>query len=84
MPITELGSTVLKSIVAGHCSSSPPLPLPTAMPLVKIDLIKGRKPEEIRALADTVQSVMLEHFNAPYRDRYQVLNPAFPVLQGAY
>lgn len=43
------------------------------MPLVKIDLIKGtRKPEEIKQLADIVQQVMLGHFNAPERDRYQV------------
>lgn len=45
------------------------------MPLVKIDLIKGvRNPQEIKKLADVVQKVMLEHFNAPPRDRYQVLS----------
>lgn len=43
------------------------------MPLVKIDLIKGvRTPQEIKRLADVVQQVMLKHFNAPPRDRYQV------------
>lgn len=43
------------------------------MPLVKIDLIKGvRTPQEIKKLADVVQQVMLDHFNAPKRDRYQV------------
>lgn len=43
------------------------------MPLVKIDLIKGvRNPQEIKKLADVVQQVMLDHFNAPKRDRYQV------------
>ena len=44
------------------------------MPLVKIDLIKGsRSPEEIKTLADVVQQAMLNHFNAPERDRYQVI-----------
>lgn len=44
-----------------------------SMPLVKIDMIKGvRTPQEIKKLADVVQKVMLEHFNAPPRDRYQV------------
>jgi phenylpyruvate tautomerase PptA (4-oxalocrotonate tautomerase family) len=43
------------------------------MPLVKIDVIKGqRTPEELRKLADTVQQVLLDDFDAPPRDRYQV------------
>jgi phenylpyruvate tautomerase PptA (4-oxalocrotonate tautomerase family) len=43
------------------------------MPLVKIDIVKGsRTPDGIRKLADTVQQVMIEHFNAPNKDRYQV------------
>jgi phenylpyruvate tautomerase PptA (4-oxalocrotonate tautomerase family) len=45
------------------------------MPLVKIDVIKGvRLPKELKELADVVQEVMLKHFNAPERDRYQVSN----------
>lgn len=50
------------------------------MPLVKIDLIKGvRSPQEIKKLADVVQEVMLEKFNAPARDRYyHYLPPARP------
>ncbi|TVY90875.1 putative tautomerase [Lachnellula willkommii] len=40
------------------------------MPLVKIDMIKNvRTPAEIKKLADVVQGVMLEKFNAPPRDR---------------
>jgi phenylpyruvate tautomerase PptA (4-oxalocrotonate tautomerase family) len=35
------------------------------MPLVRIDLQKGRTPEELRRLADTIQDVMLEVFAAP-------------------
>lgn len=43
------------------------------MPLVKIDMIKGaRTPEEIKKFADVVQEIMLDKFNAPARDRYQV------------
>jgi hypothetical protein len=43
------------------------------MPLVKIDVIKGRRsPAQLRALADTVQTVMLQKFSAPHKDRYQV------------
>lgn len=43
------------------------------MPLVKIDLIRGtRSASEIRLIADVVQDVMLAHFAAPPRDRYQV------------
>ena len=43
------------------------------MPLVRIDLQKGRTPEELRRLADTIQDVMLEVFAAPPRDRYQII-----------
>jgi phenylpyruvate tautomerase PptA (4-oxalocrotonate tautomerase family) len=43
------------------------------MPLVRIDLQKGRTPEELRRLADTIQDVMLEVFAAPPGDRYQII-----------
>ncbi|CZR51977.1 related tautomerase yrdN [Phialocephala subalpina] len=49
------------------------------MPLVKIDIIKGvRSPEEIKNLADVVQEVMLQKFNAPPRDRYQIITQHEP------
>jgi phenylpyruvate tautomerase PptA (4-oxalocrotonate tautomerase family) len=43
------------------------------MPLVRIDVQKGRMPEELRRLADTVQEVMLDVFAAPPGDRYQII-----------
>lgn len=43
------------------------------MPLVRIDLIEGRSPAQIRAVADAVQSVMREVFAAPPGDRYQIV-----------
>lgn len=49
------------------------------MPLVKIDIIRGaRTAEQIRKLADTVQKTLEAHFNAPYRDRYQILTQHEP------
>jgi phenylpyruvate tautomerase PptA (4-oxalocrotonate tautomerase family) len=49
------------------------------MPLVRIDVLEGRRtPEELRRLADTVQEVMLDVFAAPPRDRYQVLTEHRP------
>jgi phenylpyruvate tautomerase PptA (4-oxalocrotonate tautomerase family) len=46
------------------------------MPLVKIDVIKGRRsPSQLRILADVVQNVMLQEFKAPPKDRYQVSHP---------
>lgn len=48
------------------------------MPLVRIDLIEGRTDEELRALADSVQEVMIEVFAAPDRDRYQVIHEHRP------
>jgi phenylpyruvate tautomerase PptA (4-oxalocrotonate tautomerase family) len=43
------------------------------MPLVRIDVQKGRTPDELRKLADTIQEVMLDVFAAPPGDRYQII-----------
>ena len=49
------------------------------MPLVRIDVVEGRRsPEQLRLLADTVQDVMLDVFAAPPRDRYQVITEHGP------
>jgi phenylpyruvate tautomerase PptA (4-oxalocrotonate tautomerase family) len=44
------------------------------MPLVRVDVLKGRTPAELRKLADTIQDVMLDVFAAPARDRYQIIS----------
>ena len=44
------------------------------MPLVRIDVVEGREPDELRRLADVVQEVLEEVFAAPARDRYQVVD----------
>jgi phenylpyruvate tautomerase PptA (4-oxalocrotonate tautomerase family) len=49
-----------------------------AVPLVRIDVIEGRSDEEVRALANAVQDVMMEVFAAPPRDRYQVIHEHWP------
>jgi phenylpyruvate tautomerase PptA (4-oxalocrotonate tautomerase family) len=43
------------------------------VPLVRIDMLRGRSAEQVRALADVVQEVMLDVFAAPPRDRYQII-----------
>lgn len=48
------------------------------MPLVRIDLLEGRSDEELRLIADTVQSCMEDVFAAPPRDRYQVITEHRP------
>ncbi len=48
------------------------------MPLVRIDLVRGRSPQDVRAIAATVQEVMLDVFAAPPRDRYQVIHQHDP------
>jgi phenylpyruvate tautomerase PptA (4-oxalocrotonate tautomerase family) len=48
------------------------------MPLVRIDLIEGRSDDEVKQLADTVQSVMVDVFAAPERDRYQLIHEHRP------
>ncbi|MEC5301512.1 MULTISPECIES: tautomerase family protein [Staphylococcus] len=44
------------------------------MPLMKIDLIKGREREEIKKILNISYEVMLDTFKAPKGDRYQIVN----------
>ena len=44
------------------------------MPLVRIDVIEGRSDEELRKLTDTIQAVLIETFNTPDLDRYQIIH----------
>jgi phenylpyruvate tautomerase PptA (4-oxalocrotonate tautomerase family) len=48
------------------------------MPLLRFDLIKGRTEPEIAALLDAAHDAMLEAFNVPLRDRYQIVHEHEP------
>ncbi|MEV5872857.1 tautomerase family protein [Streptomyces sp. NPDC052101] len=43
------------------------------MPLVRIDLIRGRRPEDIRAIADATHRALVEVLAIPERDRFQII-----------
>ena len=44
------------------------------MPLVKIHLRKGKSPEYIRAVADSIHDALVAHANVPADDRFQLVN----------
>lgn len=44
------------------------------MPLMKIYMIKGRTEEDIKKILDISYKVMLESFDAPEGDRYQLVS----------
>jgi phenylpyruvate tautomerase PptA (4-oxalocrotonate tautomerase family) len=48
------------------------------MPLVRIDLIKGRSEEQLATLADTVYQVERDMFAAPEDDRYIIIHEHEP------
>ncbi|MBD8186433.1 tautomerase family protein [Pseudomonas viridiflava] len=48
------------------------------MPLLKIDVIKGRSDEALATLLDTVHNAMVEAFQVPVRDRYQIVTEHEP------
>jgi phenylpyruvate tautomerase PptA (4-oxalocrotonate tautomerase family) len=48
------------------------------MPLMKIDMLKGRTEKEIRDILDISYRVMLDAFDAPEGDRYQVVTQHEP------
>lgn len=43
------------------------------MPFVRIDLIRGRRPEEVRAIADATHRALVDVLDIPERDRFQVI-----------
>lgn len=43
------------------------------MPLVRIDLIRGRRPEDIRAIADATHAALVDVLEIPERDRFQII-----------
>lgn len=48
------------------------------MPLIKFDLIEGRSDEQIRTLLDAAHEAMVQAFQVPPSDRYQVVTQHRP------
>lgn len=44
------------------------------MPLLRFDLIEGRDEESLKKLLDVVHHVVVEAFDVPERDRYQIVH----------
>lgn len=43
------------------------------MPLVRLDVVKGRSREELRVILDATHRAIVSAFRVPIRDRYQIL-----------
>ncbi|MDF7627591.1 tautomerase family protein [Leuconostocaceae bacterium ESL0723] len=48
------------------------------MPLIKVDILKGRTEGEIRGILDAIHEAVLVSFKVPDRDRYQVVTQHDP------
>jgi len=48
------------------------------MPLVRISLLKGKSPEHLRAIADGVHAALVETFQVPADDRFQLIHQHEP------
>ncbi|MFC6354524.1 tautomerase family protein [Luethyella okanaganae] len=48
------------------------------MPLVRIDLNRGRTPEAVRSIADAIHDAIVEVYGIPVRDRFQVITQHDP------
>ncbi|MCY7771487.1 tautomerase family protein [Bacillus sp. GM2] len=44
------------------------------MPLLRFDLIEGRDEQALKKLLDTAHDAMVEAFNVPEKDRYQIVH----------
>ncbi|MEU6324044.1 tautomerase family protein [Streptomyces sp. NPDC047009] len=43
------------------------------MPLVRIDMIRGRRTDEVQAIADATHQAIVEVLRIPERDRFQIV-----------
>jgi phenylpyruvate tautomerase PptA (4-oxalocrotonate tautomerase family) len=43
------------------------------MPLVRIDLLEGRSPDQLKSLLDAIHRALVSAFVIPERDRYQIV-----------
>jgi 4-oxalocrotonate tautomerase len=43
------------------------------MPLVRIDLLRGKSAEYRRAIGDAVHTALVEHFKVPVHDHFQII-----------
>ena len=48
------------------------------MPLVEIDLLRGRSEEELDAISDAVHEAMVVVLDVPQRDRFQIITERSP------
>jgi phenylpyruvate tautomerase PptA (4-oxalocrotonate tautomerase family) len=48
------------------------------MPLIRIDALAGRTPEQVKQLMDAAHRAMLTAFQVPVRDRYQIYQEHSP------
>lgn len=48
------------------------------MPLLRIDVVKGRDEQEVKTLLQVIHDAMVDAFEVPVRDRYQVLTEHEP------
>ena len=44
------------------------------MPLLRFDLVEGRSDADLKTLLDAAHEAMVEAFNVPVRDRYQIVH----------
>lgn len=44
------------------------------MPLIRVDMIEGRKQDEIKLLLDAIHRAVVAGFGVPQRDRYQIVH----------
>jgi phenylpyruvate tautomerase PptA (4-oxalocrotonate tautomerase family) len=59
----------------------------TIMPMSRISLLRGKSPEYLRALGDSLQRAMEESFNVPKNDRFQLIHQHEPyemMIDSAY
>jgi len=48
------------------------------MPFARISLLKGKSPDYLRALSDSIHKAMVETFNVPPADRFQIIHQHEP------
>ncbi|WP_244107860.1 tautomerase family protein [Burkholderia gladioli] len=48
------------------------------MPLIRISLLKGKTPAQLRTMADAVHQALVDTYGVPANDRFQIIEQREP------
>jgi phenylpyruvate tautomerase PptA (4-oxalocrotonate tautomerase family) len=69
---------IFRTTVSWHAAPVKTKNKEASMPFARISLLKGKSPDYLRALSDGIHQAMVETFNVPPADRFQIIHQHEP------